>query len=80
MQAAIVSQCKLIKRVVTCILFSSLKMYIVAAFCCNCTGLIELAARPAKRALDRTVQNSKKCILDKLRCEQLSSDHQVDRT
>ncbi len=51
MRAAIGSQCKLINRGVTCILFSSLKINLAAAFWINCKGLIELAERPAKRAL-----------------------------
>ncbi len=51
MRAAIGSQCKLINRGVTCVLFGSLKMYLAAAFWINCKGLIELAGRPDKRAL-----------------------------
>ncbi len=51
MQAAINSQCKLMNRGVMCILFGSLKMYLASVFWINCKGLIELAARPAKRAL-----------------------------
>ena len=51
MRAAIGSQCKLIKRGVTCILFGSLKINLAVAFWINCKGLIELAGRPAKRAL-----------------------------
>ncbi len=51
MQAAIGSQCSLINRGVTCILFGSLKTNLAAAFWINCKGLIELAGRPAKRAL-----------------------------
>jgi len=45
MRAAIGSQCKLINRGVTCILFGSLKINLAAAFCINCKGLIELAGR-----------------------------------
>ncbi len=51
MRAAIGSQCKLIKRGVMCVLFSSLKINLAAAFWINCRGLIELAGRPTKRAL-----------------------------
>ncbi len=51
MQAAIDSQCKLINRGVMCILFGSLKTYLAAVFWINCERLIELAERPAKRAL-----------------------------
>ncbi len=49
MRAAIGSQCKLMNRGVTCILFGSLKINLAAAFWINC-GLMELAGRPAKRA------------------------------
>ncbi len=45
MRAAIGSQCKLMNRGVTSVLFGSLK------FLVNCRGLMELAGRPAKRAL-----------------------------
>ncbi len=45
MRAAIGSQCKLINRGVTCIIFGSLKMYLAAAFWINCKGLIELAGK-----------------------------------
>ncbi len=55
MQAAS-SQCKLINRGVTCILLDSLKINLAASFWINCKGLIELAARPAKRALQWTEQ------------------------
>ncbi len=51
MRAAIGSQCKLMNRGVTCVLFGSLKMNLAAAFWINCRGLMELAGRPAKRAL-----------------------------
>ncbi len=51
MRAAICSQCKLINRGVTCIIFGSLNINLAAAFWINCTGLMELAGRPAKRAL-----------------------------
>ncbi len=50
-RAAIGSQCKLMNRGVTCVLFGSLKMNLAAAFWINCRGLKELAGRPAKRAL-----------------------------
>ncbi len=39
MRTAIGSQCKLKNRVVTCILFSSLKMNLAATFWINCRGL-----------------------------------------
>ncbi len=45
MRAAIGSQCKLINRGVTCIVFGSLKMNLSAAFWINCKGLIEPAGR-----------------------------------
>ncbi len=51
MRAAIGSQCKLMNRGVTCVLFGSLKINLAAAFWINCRGLMELAGRPAKRAL-----------------------------
>ncbi len=51
MRAAIGSQCKLMNRGVTCILFGSLKINLAEAFRINCRGLMELAGRPAKRAL-----------------------------
>ncbi len=51
MQAAISSQYKLINRGVTCILFGTKKIDLTATFWVNCKGLIELAGRPAKRAL-----------------------------
>ncbi len=51
MQAAIGSQCKLMNRDVTCVLFGSLKINLAAAFWINCRDLKELAGRPAKRAL-----------------------------
>ncbi len=54
MQAAIGSQCKLMNRDVTCVLFSSLKFNLAAAFWINCRGLKELAGRPAKRALQES--------------------------
>ncbi len=40
MRAAIGSQCKLINRGVTCILFGSLKINLAAAFWINCKGLM----------------------------------------
>ncbi len=43
MQAAIGSQCKLMNRGVTCVLFGSLKINLAAAFWINCRGLMELA-------------------------------------
>ncbi len=49
MRAAIGSQCKLMNRGVTCILFSSLKINLAAAFWINCRCLKELAGRPAKQ-------------------------------
>ncbi len=55
MRAAIGSQCKLMNRGVTCILFSSLKINLAAAFWINCRGLKEMAGRPAKRALHSQV-------------------------
>ncbi len=61
MRAAIGSQCKLINRGVTCILFGSLKMYLAAAFWINGKGLIELAGRPAKRALQSVMKQLLKC-------------------
>ncbi len=51
MWAAIGSQCKLMNRGVTCVLFGSLKINLAAAFWINCRCLMELAGRPAKRAL-----------------------------
>ncbi len=51
MRAAIGNQFKLINRGVMCILFGSLKINLAAAFWINCKGLMELAGRPAKRAL-----------------------------
>ncbi len=48
---AIGSQCKLMNRCVTCVLFGSLKINLAAAFWINCRGLMELAGRPAKRTL-----------------------------
>ncbi len=51
MRAAIGSQCKLMNRGVTCFLFGSLKINLAATFWINCRGLMELAGRPAKRAL-----------------------------
>ncbi len=50
MRAAIGSQCKLINRSVTCILFGSLKINLASAYWINCRGLKELAGRPDKRA------------------------------
>ncbi len=41
MRAAIGSQCKLINRGMTCIIFGSLKCNLAAAFWNNCKGLIE---------------------------------------
>ncbi len=58
MRAAIGSQCKLMNRGVTCVLFGSLQINLAAAFWINCRGLMELAGRPAKRALrDQPGQN-----------------------
>ncbi len=54
MPAAIGSQCKWINRGVTCVLFSSLIIYLAASFWINCRGLMELAGRPAKRALQES--------------------------
>ncbi len=51
MRAAIGSQCTLMNRGVTCVLFGSLKINLAAAFWINCRGLIKMAGRPAKRAL-----------------------------
>ncbi len=51
MRAAIGSQCKLMNRGVTCVLFGSLKINLAAVFWTNCRGLMELAGIPAKRAL-----------------------------
>ncbi len=48
MRAATGSQCKLMNRSVTCVLFGSLKINLAAAFWFNCRGLMELAGRPAK--------------------------------
>ncbi len=45
MRAAIGSQCKLMNRGVTCVLFGSLKINLAAAFWINCRGLMELAGR-----------------------------------
>ncbi len=42
---------KLMNRDVMCVLFGSLKMNLAAAFWINCRGLMVLAGRPAKRAL-----------------------------
>ncbi len=41
-RAAIGSQCRLMNRDVTCVLFSSLKINLAAAFWINCKGLIDL--------------------------------------
>ncbi len=43
MRAAIGSQCKLMNRGVTCVLFSSLKINLAVAFWINCRCLMELA-------------------------------------
>ncbi len=51
MRATICSQCKLMNRGVMCILFGSLKNNLAAAFWIKCRCLMELAGRPAKRAL-----------------------------
>ncbi len=51
MRAAVGSQCKLMNRGLTCILFGSLKINLAAAFWINCRGWMELAGRPAKRAI-----------------------------
>ncbi len=51
MRAAIGSQCKLMNSGVTCVLFGSLKINLAAEVWINCRGLMELAGRPAKRAL-----------------------------
>ncbi len=51
MRAAIGSQCKLMNRGVTSVLFGTLKINLAAAFWINCRGLNELAGRPAKKAL-----------------------------
>ncbi len=51
MRAAIGSQCKLMNIGVMCVVFGSLKINLAAAFWINCRGLMELAGRPAKRAL-----------------------------
>ncbi len=64
MRATIGSQCKLMNRGVTCVLFGSLKINLAAAFWINCRGLMELTGRPAKRALqwsslDRTREREK---------------------
>ncbi len=39
------SQCKLMNRGVTCVLFGSLKINLAAAFWINCRGLMQLAGR-----------------------------------
>ncbi len=44
-------QCKLMNRGVMFVIFGSLKINLAAAFWINCRGLMELAGRPAKRAL-----------------------------
>ncbi len=54
MRAAIGSQCTLMNRGVTCVLFGSLKINFAAAFWINCRGLKELAGIPAKRALQES--------------------------
>ncbi len=46
MRAAIGSQCKLMNRGVTCVLFGSLKINLAAVFWVNCRGLMELAGSP----------------------------------
>ncbi len=51
MRVAIGSQCKLMNRGLTCVLFGSLMINLAVAFWINCKGLMELAERPAKRAL-----------------------------
>ncbi len=51
MRAAIGSQCKLMNRDVTCILFGSININLAAAFWINCRSLMELAGRPAKGTL-----------------------------
>ncbi len=51
MRAAIGSQCKLMNRGVACVLFGSLMINLAAVFWINCRGLMELAGRSAKRAL-----------------------------
>ena len=51
MQAATGSQCKLMNRGVTRVIFGSLKINLAIAFWINYRGLIKVAGRPAKRAL-----------------------------
>ncbi len=51
MRGAIGSQRKLMNKGVTSIHFGSLKINLGVAFWINCRGLMELAGRPAKRAL-----------------------------
>ncbi len=51
MRAAICSQCEFMNRGVTCVLFGSVKINIAATFWINFRGLMELAGRPAKSAL-----------------------------
>ncbi len=65
MRVAVGSQCKLMNRGLTCILFGSLKINLAAAFWINCRGWMELAGRPAKRALsglDRTRAWTRSCV------------------
>ncbi len=64
MRAAIGSQCKLMNRGVTCILFGSLKINLAAAFWINCRGLMELAGRPTKSiAIVKSGQNKELCCM-----------------
>ncbi len=59
MRAAIGSQCTLINRGVTCVLFSSLKINLAATFCINYKGLIELAGRTRAWTPDVEHKNTK---------------------
>ncbi len=68
MRAAIGSQCKLMNRGVTCVLFGSLKSNLAAAFWINCRGLMELAERPAKRALQIVKSGQNKSLNKELCC------------
>ncbi len=53
----LVASANLMNKGVTCVLFGSLKINLSAAFWMNCRGLMELAGRPAKRALQKSSQD-----------------------
>ncbi len=68
MRAAICSQCKLMNRGVTCVLFGSLKINLAAAFWINCRGLMELAWKTCQESIAIVKSGQNKSLNKELCC------------